>query len=350
MDIHVAESRTVGLSQGNSTLRAFVDLAGVDCERIAVPGFNTQDTAAVHPARQYVDIAAVLEEEHAAAAFALFFCVACCEVHQRYIVAILEGEHIGIARLCADQMVLGRILSLNSSTLNSQIMHVADDQFRPVIAFLPEVILSARGAVIACRGKVIKLFIQNDGALAADGREEFVHCADVIGAVFRRGYQSRRICRPDVGEQAFIRTDRATVHCLQIIFSESVSFRINGKDPVAGIPGKDGVVLKGAAFYNRAVFCGIKHSAEESIIRYPVARKHYIAGITGCQHHLGKVVMDIGIDNPDIVRAVQPEEPSNRSFCRRGVVADFAAVKGHIPAAIQIDSSLRTVINGSIGN
>ena len=348
MDAAVDKDNTVCLPEGCPALAAVINLRAVDDHRVAVVCVNAEDAAPVQPAGADLHASAVLECQHPARAGARFLRVPCGEVQQVDILAELEAQHVCIPRHGGNRVVERRIAVVRLCRVDSQVAHARDDQLRPVIAVLPEVILAARCAVVGSCGEVVELRFQNNGSVAADHRQEFVHGVHVVGTVSRRGDQLFLI-HTGGGKQRLVFTDGALHHALQLFAAEGSAFCINGKYAAALIPGVDAVVGKAAALYHGAVSVAGEHPAKEAVLLHPVAGKHHIAGIAHHQQALGVVVFHNGVPDHNVLAGIRLEQEADRIGPCCCMVADGAPVEEHVPRPVQINSAVGAVIDDAVG-
>ena len=255
------------------------------------------------------------------------------KVKQCDIVAVLEGEHVCIARRGGDGMMhcCFRCRISIFVHIDRQVIHVGNDELRPVVAFFPEVIIITWRAVVIGCGEIIVLRIKDDRTFAAEGGKEFIHVADVIASVGRGLYSGSRL-RPWRKER-FLGRHRTVVHALQLGSAELVPGGVDRKDAVAFHPGKDAVVFKAAALHHRAVMLGHENSRKEGIVLHSVAREDNITRIADAEHVLGIVVADDGVAYRDTLGRVKIEQITDGSFLRTGMVTEGTAVKQEVPAA-----------------
>ena len=153
----VIEEDAVHIPHVNPALTAVIDLTAVDHKGVAVAGVDAENAAAVQPAGGNLHGGAVLEAEHAARTCTGFYGVAGCEVQKIDIITVLEAQYVGISRCGGDGVShcsVHRDVGLYGG-INGQIVHIADHQLRPVVAFPPEVVFAARCAIVRCGGEVV---------------------------------------------------------------------------------------------------------------------------------------------------------------------------------------------------
>ena len=333
MDVALTEADAVRVVHLHGAEGALVDLALVHRDAVAVGGFDAQDAAAVEAAALQPQIAAALEVQHAAGAFAGLLRVSRREAPQLDVAAGAEGEHVGVAGDCGEHGGL----RIRRFRRDRQAADVPDHQLRAVPALLPEEVLALRGAVAGSGAQVVASLRQEDGAVGTDGGKELVDAAD-FDLSARRDLRGRR--DGDGGPDG-IRIDLSVFHQREGFLRKLASLRIlrrdtvvSTPDPAAG-PGGGGVVAEGAAVHRGAVLVAGEAGGAYIIVPDRVGEEAGVFVGKGIQQHLGAVAVDARVTDREAVGIGGVEQAEGHGAARLGPAAVHVAVfHPHVPAGI----------------
>ena len=269
---------------------------------------------------------AVFQLYHAAGADTWPLVVANLHAAQGQIVHAIEIQHIGIAGICDNGGGVGALC------LNGQIADAANQQLVAVhIGVLPAVAAAAQAAVIRGGSEIIFPRLQENGGVAVQGCQKFIHGGDMNLSVLPcLGLGQILIHRRLPG-------DRPHLHGLDVGSAQLRAIRCNGHLAFADFSGNgDAAAIQG----HGNAGAGEKRCREIIVdVQAAQVHTHAVRCEQGCKF-TAIIAADFRVDDGHIPRAVDGEALHDNL-----AVPEFAVFKQHVFTAGYFNAAIAALID-----